>query len=145
MASPPDITFRYKTEETEKMNLRKPKHVKVDNIELPSDVILSDVDSLEKLNNIQNGQVILETEKDLYLLDKEGMAFRYAKPNCLPQIMKCEKIEVHPDHFSVKVQLSQDALFEFARKQSLILFETNDGFYVPSSEIVFFSNKKCEK
>lgn len=68
------------------------------------------------------------------------MAFHYSKPGP-PKIMVVEKLELNPDSFSCKVELSQKTLFDFAKKRALFVFETDEGYYLPSSELVFFSKK----
>jgi hypothetical protein len=123
------------------LNFRKLNRIKVENVELPLDMIECDVDSKDKLETIRHGQILIETPNDFYLVSSKGnMAFHYSKPGP-PKIMAVEKLELNPDSFSCKVELSQKTLFDFAKKRALFVFETDEGYYLPSSELVFFSKK----
>jgi hypothetical protein len=123
------------------LNFRKLNRIKVENVELPLDMIECDVDSKDKLETIRHGQILIETPNDFYLVSSKGnMAFHYSKPGP-PKIMAVEKLELNPDSFSYKVELSQKTLFDFAKKEGLFIFETDEGYYLPSSELVFFSKK----
>lgn len=127
------------------LNFRKMNRLKVENVELPFDIIECDVDSAEELETLRHGQTLIETKSDLYLISKNGdMAFHYSKPGP-PMTMKTEKLELNPDHFACSVQLSQKTLFDFAKKRALFVFETDEGYYLPSSELVFFSKKERPK
>ena len=122
------------------------KQMKAAAVELPLDLVISDLDSREELDSTGHGEILIETPRDYYLVSSKGrMAFHYAKPNCLPRMLRVEKLELNPDNFSAKVELEESTLLNFARKESLFVFEAKDGYYIPTASFCFFAKKEGGK
>lgn len=118
------------------------KPIQAEFIELPSEMVISQVDSLERFKAIdKHGQICIETPNEVYVL-KGPVAFRYEKPSAKPHIINVESLELNPDHFTLKVTLTKDQLFSFARRQQIILFEAADGYYIPNGEVIFQAKKE---
>lgn len=122
---------------------KRKKALAVEFIELPTSMILSEVDCPERFEELEQDHILLETPNELFAIDQKGeVAYRYTKPKAQPRIIKVRNLELSPDSFSIKAELSQPGLFEFAKRQCLYLFETDDGFYIPSDSVVFYAKKE---
>jgi len=126
------------------MVLNKPKRIHVDAIEFPEDTIITSVSSQDEFDRLRKNQTTLETETDLFLIQKEGLVYRFMKPNVPPRIIRVEKLELNPDHYGVRLQLSVEQLFEFCRRERLWLFETSDSYILPG-ETILYAQKQKEK
>jgi hypothetical protein len=99
------------------------------------------LNSLQELEELKDSKELLfETESD-YFFVRIFSVFRVNKPETLPRILKVESLEVNPDSYGVKVRLTKDKLFDFARKEQLFIFETGDSYIIPSS-ICMFAKKE---
>jgi hypothetical protein len=118
--------------------------IKVQWCEVPGDITISDVESLTRLYELADkNQLFLETDTEYFLLDQKGhVCFRYVKPDSKPRIIHATTLEMNPDRFTGKVELSEAELFQFAKKESLFLFETQDSFVIPS-DVMFWAKKKA--
>jgi len=107
----------------------------VNDVEIPSDMVITEVDSPDMLSEIRG--LVFDTPSEMCLFSK-GICFRYSKPSP-PHILKIEKLELNPDGFPVKIAMSQKNLFDFAKKSVLDVLETNDGFYIVTPSLIFYS------
>lgn len=123
-----------------------PKFLKVESVDLHSDMIISEVDSPEKLKELDPKHLFIETPEAFFaILPKEDVVFRYTKLSSLPRIIKVEKLELSPDAYSMKAELSQHALFEFAKRYGFSLLETSDAFYIYGEGAVFYAKKESQE
>lgn len=117
------------------------KTIRIERIDLPYDLVLSDVKTLEDLEQLcRHGESLLESDTDYYLV-RGFMAYRFSKPEAKPRIIKAQQLELNPDAYRVKVELTLEQLFAFAKIERLFLFETEDGYYIPSDTILFAKKK----
>jgi len=128
------------------MNLKNKRILHVEKIDFADYVTVVDVDSLPKLEDLQDrDEWILETDEAHYLL-KDRVAFRVIKPNATPTVFKSLKFEASPDSFSCKVELEPDALLSFALKNRLPLFEnTATQEYLLPSDVFLYAKKPQQK
>jgi len=123
------------------MVLVRKERLKVSEIDLPLDMTISHVNDPTILERIQSGKFLIETPTDLYLVDPKGnVAFHYSKPGPA-KTLKVQKLEVSPDNVAVKAEITEETIIQIAKRMNLMLFETSDGFYLPSSDMVFFARK----
>jgi hypothetical protein len=125
----------------------KPKpNIRIVRIDLPLEYVVSDVENVEQLEELRGSanQSFLESDSDIFLI-KPGIVYRYQKPEALPRIIPVEKLELNPDRYSAKIQLSPEQLMAFARRERLFLFETKDGFFIPSDTILYAEKKKAKE
>ena len=118
--------------------LLKNRVYKVNDVEIPSDMVITEVESPEMLSEIRG--VIFDTPSELCLFTK-GICFRYSKPSP-PHIIKVEKLELKPDGYPCKVSMTQNNLFSLAKRSALDVLETSDGFYIVTSSLVFYAIRK---
>ena len=124
------------------LSFRKKRMIlQVEDVELPLNMAILDINSKAQLESLQHGEVLIETPKEFYLINSKGdTAFHFCKPG-LPEILKVEKLELNPDSFSAKVELTQQSLFDLAKKRSMYVFEDVNGWYVTADNFVFFTTK----
>jgi hypothetical protein len=127
------------------MNQRKPKqpiqNIRIARVDLPLEFVITDVENAKQLEELREpNQPLFESDQDIFLI-KPGIAYRFQKPNSRPRIVTVKKLELNPDRYSAKIELSLEELFAFARRERLFLFETQDGFYIPS-EVVMYAVKE---
>ena len=104
-------------------------------------MIITDVESPKILEQIRG--LLFDTPTELCLFSK-GICFRYNKPS-LPHIIKVEKLELNPDGFPVKIQMTKKGLFDFAKKSALDVLETTEGYFIVSSSLVFLCPKEARQ
>jgi len=92
----------------------------------------------------ESNQPLFESENDIYLI-KGKFVFRYVKPDSKPRIMRVESLQLNPDHYSAKIELSLKDLTAFANRERLCLFETEDGFYLPGECVIYASKQKVSE
>lgn len=109
-------------------------------VDIPSDMIITDVESPKILDQIRG--LLFDTPTELCLFSK-GVCFRFNKPS-LPRIIKVEKLELNPDYYPAKIEMKQQDLFNFARKQALDVLETSEGYYIVSNTLVFLCSKEAK-
>ncbi|MCJ7635406.1 hypothetical protein MUP77_23830 [Candidatus Bathyarchaeota archaeon] len=95
------------------------------------------LNSLKELEDLmEKRQPMFESDTDFFMV-KGFSVFRFLKPESAPRILKVESLTVNPDAYAVKVELTKDRLFDFARRESLFIFETSDSYVMPSSLYLF--------
>jgi len=118
--------------------------IKVEGIEFSDSLNILNVDSLQRLTELQaRGEFLLETPEGVYLL-KPGVAFRYLKPEAKPKILKAMEIIVNPDAASFKVTLNPQELLSFALKERIPVFETETEYIIPS-DVMLIAKKGSGK
>jgi hypothetical protein len=119
----------------------KNKTIRISSLDLAYEMNVLNIDSLEKLNAIQNKKdLLLETDQEFFVL-RENVAFRCLKPNAMPKMLKVQTIEINPDAFSTKIQVEPEDLLRFAVKNNALVLETTEQYLLPT-EIFIFANKK---
>ncbi len=125
------------------VRLFRRKIYQVSDIELPFDLPVIDVPSLDDLKAFRKD--LFESETEVILINnKGGIAYRYLKDPS-PKLVKAEALNYEVNAFPLSVKLSQDALFEFAKAEDLTVLETAECFYVPSNNGLFYHNKEAKK
>ena len=126
------------------MVLNKNKRVKVANVSFASEMTFYYLDSLRELEELRDSKELLfESETDFFIV-RAFNVFRVVKPQTMPRILECKSLELNPDAYAVKVELSRDKLFDFARREQLFIFECGDTYYLPSS-IMMFAKKETSR
>jgi hypothetical protein len=123
------------------LNRNKNRKIKIANVSFSLESTFYYMNSLQELEGLlEKNQPMFETD-DGYFMVKGFSVFRYVKPETQPRILKAESLELNPDAYGVKVRLTKDKLFDFARKEQLFIFETGDSYIIPSS-ICMFAKKE---
>jgi len=128
------------------LNRNKNRRIRVSGASFSMESTFYYLNTLEELEGLlEKHQPMSESDTDFFIV-KGFSVFRYVKPDTVPRILKVESLELNPDLFPTKVQLTKDNLFDFARKEQLFIFETEDGFYLPGSVCMFALKKErsCE-
>ncbi len=126
------------------MVLNKNRRIKVQGVSFSMESTFYYMNSLPELEGLlERNMPIFESDNDFFIV-KAFSVFRFVKPESAPRILKVQKLEVNPDAYAVKVQLSREALFDFARRESLFIFETEDCYVLPSSIYLFALKKEKE-
>jgi hypothetical protein len=126
------------------MNNKTVEIIKIKRLDVPLEYVISDVDSLDELVWLRGkNQPIFESESDFFLVN-EHMVFRYLKPDAKPRILKAQKVELNPDHFSAKIELTVEELFKFAKNERTFLLESSDCYIIPSDTVMFAYKGKSE-
>lgn len=123
------------------MVLGKNRRIKVAGVSFSLESTFYYLNSLKELEDLmEKRQPMFESDTDFFMV-KGFSVFRFLKPESAPRILKVESLTVNPDAYAVKVQLSSEALFDFAKRESLFILETEDCYVLPSS-IYLFALKK---
>ena len=123
---------------------RSMEPIRVYHASFPEDAVFLDFLSLEELKSLgDKNHPVFEDADSSFVVD-DNTVYRYLKPDAFPKVMKTEHLEVNPDSVSVKLELTQEQLFNFARKEQLLIFETADGWWIPSS-ICMYAKKGSMK
>jgi len=123
----------------------KKNPIKVSSVSFSENTTFYYLRTLEELYALcSKNQPMFETESD-YFVVKDFSVFRYIKPKTLPKILKVQSLELNPDYYGVKVGLSQNELFAFAKREQLFIFETEDSYIIPSAIVMFAKKEKPGK
>ena len=124
---------------------RNKKIIKIANVSFCPEMTFYYLSSLPELEALKDSKhPLFESENDFFVVDGFSV-FRFVKPETLPRILKVKSLELNPDYYGVKVELSLAQLFDFARKEQLFIFESGDAYYIPSSIMMFALKKEKEK
>jgi len=125
------------------MVLNKNRKVKVASVSFSLESTFYYMNSLQELEELMDKkQPLFESDNDYFIVNGFNV-FRYVKPETQPRILKVEKLELNPDYYGVKAELTKTQLFEFAKKELIFIFETEDSYIIPST-ICLFAKKRNE-
>jgi len=120
------------------------KKIKVAGVSFSLESTFYYLPSLKELEDLlEKHQPMFESEND-YFLVKGFSVFRFVKPESAPRILHVQSLTVNPDAYAVKVELTRDELFDFARREQLFIFEAQDCYVLPSSIYMFAVKKEKE-
>jgi len=120
----------------------KNRRIKVQAVSFSMESTFYYMETLKELEGLlERNQPLFESDCD-YFAVKGFSVFRFVKPETLPRILKVESLTVNPDAYAVKVELTKDRLFDFARREGLFIFETSDSYVMPSSLYLFAMKEK---
>jgi len=119
------------------MVLSRNRKVKVASVSFSLESTFYYMNSLQELEELMDKkQLLFESDNDYFIVNGFNV-FRYVKPETQPRILRVESLELNPDAYAVKVELSKDKLFDFARREQLFIFECGDTYYLPSAIMMF--------
>ena len=124
------------------MVLGKNRRIKVQGVSFSMESTFYYMETLKELEGLlERNQPLFESDCD-YFAVKGFSVFRFVKPESAPRILKVESLTVNPDAYAVKVELTKDRLFDFARREGLFVFETSDSYVMPSSLYLFAKKER---
>jgi hypothetical protein len=106
--------------------------------ELPADLPIYQV-AQKKLLELAQGSEVYESPYDFSVVLKDAI-FRHLKKG-KPEIVKCERFELNPDHAGVKVTVSKKEIFRIAKIGMAMLFETKEFYLLPTEPIIMAEKK----
>ena len=122
--------------------LNRNKKVKITNVSFSENMSFYYLNSLEDLESLcSEDQRLFESPSDYFIVDG-FQVFRFVKPETQPRVLRVENIELNPDYYGVKAQLSQAQLFDFAKREQIFIFETEDSYVIPSTICLFAKKEK---
>jgi len=127
------------------MVLGKNRKIKVQGVSFSMESTFYYLNSLEELEGLmEKHQPLFESDSDFFMV-KGFSVFRYVKPGTQPRILKVENLQLNPDSFGAKVEMTKENLFDFVRKEQLFIFETSDSYILPGSICMFAKKEKEPK